>query len=273
MATYAIGDVQGCLLPLKQLLTKINYHPQKDTLWFTGDLINRGHESLATLEFIRSLPESTVTVLGNHDLTLLAAYHGIIKPKTGDTYAEILQAPNVASLITWLSKKPLLFHDDAQGYVLCHAGIYPLWDLNTAKACAQEVENHLQHNPIEVLKHMYGNAPALWHENLKEWDRIRFIINTFTRMRFCDAQGSLDFSIKEAIQSAPSSLRPWFALPQRILIQEKILFGHWAALQGQCPIKNIYALDSGCVWGNALTAFCLQTEEKISIECTSPNHV
>lgn len=267
MATYAIGDVQGCLSSLKALLSKINYHPHQDILWFTGDLINRGNESLATLEFIYSLPEHTVTVLGNHDLTLLAAYYGIVQPKAGDTYAEILHAPNVTQLIEWLSKKPLLFHDTQQGYVLSHAGIYPLWDLNTAKSCAQEVEYHLQNNLLDLLKHMYGNEPARWHADLAGWNRARFIINAFTRMRFCDAHGTLDFSLKESTQSSNFSLIPWFALPQRVLIEEKILFGHWAALQGQCPIQNIYALDSGCVWGNALTAFCLETKESISISC------
>lgn len=268
MATYAIGDVQGCLSPLKQLLSKINYHPQRDRLWFTGDLINRGNESLATLEFIKSLPENTICVLGNHDLTLLAAYYDIIQPKPKDTYAEILKAPNAKQLIEWLSKKPLLFHDETQGYVLCHAGIYPLWDLNTAKACAREVEHYLQNNLVDVLAHMYGNEPACWHTELTGWDRIRFIINAFTRMRFCDATGVLDFSLKESSQVVPPSLAPWFSLPQRIPIQEKILFGHWAALQGQCPIHNIYALDSGCVWGNALTAFCLESKEKISVACS-----
>lgn len=267
MATYAIGDVQGCLSPLKQLLSKINYRPQHDRLWFAGDLINRGNESLATLQFIKSLPENNISVLGNHDLTLLGAYYGIIHPKPGDTYTEILKSPNAKQLIEWLSKKPLLFHDETQNYVLCHAGIYPLWDLNKAKTCAQEVEDSLQNNLIELLKHMYGNEPACWHPDLIGWDRMRFIINAFTRMRFCDTNGALDFSLKESSQSASSLLVPWFSLPQRIPLQETILFGHWAALKGECPIHNIYALDSGCVWGNALTAFCLETKEKISVSC------
>lgn len=265
MPTYVIGDLQGCLDPLQRLLEKLKYNPNQDILWFTGDLINRGTQSLATLRFVHQLPATTVCVLGNHDLTLIAAYYGKITPKPHDTYQEILTAPDADLLIQWLMAKPLL-HEE-HDYVLTHAGIYPLWDLPTARACAGEAEKSLTQDTDLFLSHLFGNTPEMWHPDLTFPDRQRFIINALTRMRFCDENGALDFDSKENITSAPTHLIPWYEHPKRKRVPAMILFGHWAALQGACPVDNIIALDSGCVWGNALTAFCLETQQKTSVPC------
>lgn len=266
MRTYVIGDLQGCLEPLKSLLKKIQFEPQRDHLWLTGDLINRGPQSLDTLRFVYNLPNCTA-VLGNHDLTCIAAYYGVITPTAKDTYTEILTAPDSGTLIDWLCQKPLLHHDETLRAVLVHAGIYPRWNLQQAKAYALECEFVLKHKRMTFLAHMYGNEPSLWQEDLTGWDRIRFITNAFTRMRFCHEAGRLDLNYKGGFEQAPKHLYPWFSLPNRQIIPENILFGHWAALEGKCHADNIFALDSGCVWGNALTAMCLETGERFQVSC------
>lgn len=267
MATYAIGDLQGCFAPFEQLLTLIGYNEQYDQLLFTGDLVNRGPNSLKTLRFVRNLPNA-VCVLGNHDLTLLAAYYGVIQPKPHDTYQEILLADDVSELMHWLSQQPLLHHDRQKNYVLTHAGIYPLWSLAEAKIYAQAVENALKHNPLKVLQTMFGNEPSKWEPGLQENERLRFIINAFTRMRFCDPQGNLDFTAKESVEKPPLNHTPWFLYPKRVPIKEKLIFGHWAALNGQCNAPNIFAIDTGCVWGGSLTALHLEENRLHSVACT-----
>tara|TARA_R110002110_G_scaffold271566_3_gene486987 strand:+ start:12141 stop:12959 length:819 start_codon:yes stop_codon:yes gene_type:complete len=267
MSTYAIGDLQGCLDPLKQLLDKIAYDPNHDQLWFTGDLINRGPQSLETLRYVASLPSNTIVVLGNHDLTLLAAYYGYITPNQNDTYQEILSAPDAASLIDWLCHKPLLHHDSRLNFVMSHAGIYPFWDLNKTKALALEAESRLRSETEVFLKNMYGNEPNVWQDDLSDWARIRFVVNAFTRMRFCSPNGQLDFSKKGTLDNPPKDGLPWFSLKNRINIQAKIVFGHWAALAGKCHAKDVFVVDSGCVWGNALMAMCLETEQTTLVAC------
>ena len=267
MATYAIGDLQGCFAPLLQLLDKIHFDPEKDQLWFTGDLINRGPASLKTLRFVCNLPNTAVCVLGNHDLTLLAAYYGVITPKPGDTYQEILTAEDAPKLIHWLCQQPLLYHDTEKQTVMTHAGIYPLWDLMSAKSFAREVETALKQDPLGVLTTMFGNEPSKWEPTLQPNERRRFIINAFTRMRFCNKNGNLDFTVKESLARPPSGEVPWFLYPNRIPIKEKIIFGHWAALEGKCPVPGLFAIDTGCVWGNALTAFCLETQTRHCVNC------
>ncbi len=266
MPTYAIGDVQGCLPPLKELLQKIHYQPGNDQLWFTGDLINRGYDSLETLRFIKALP-NTIVVLGNHDLALLAVNQGAIKPHPKDTMEEILMASDKQALLDWLKARPLLHHDPKLGFTLTHAGIYPLWDLKKAQLLAKEVEQCLQGPDSDnYLKNLFGNLPTTWNDNLTGWDRLRFITNAFTRMRFCNENAELDLKAKGNPRLHPE-LIPWFAFPGRVMAKRKIIFGHWAALNMETTQEEVYPLDSGCVWGNCLTALCLENEQRVSIDC------
>lgn len=266
MATYAIGDVQGCFAELENLLAKIHFHPDKDTLWFTGDLINRGPRSLDVLRFVKSLGDKHITILGNHDLHLLAVAYGVRELNKSDTLDEILSAPDKNELIDWLRHRPLLHCE--YSYVMTHAGLAPSWTL--AKACelAREVETVLQGNALkEFLPHMYGNMPDYWDDNLSGAERLRCIINYFTRMRFCHADGRIDLSFKGQIADKPHDLIPWFDVPNRANANEKIIFGHWAALNGKADVGNVYPLDTGCVWGNCLTAMRLEDGVRFKIEC------
>lgn len=265
MSTYAIGDVQGCLASLKQLLEQIHYDPNQDTLWFTGDLINRGPDSLGTLRFIQSLPSSTICVLGNHDLALLAASCGAIELSANDTYQDILNAPDRSSLVDWLKNRPLFHHDASRQFSLAHAGIYPLWDLSQAQRLSKEVELLLRGPQYNQAMHaLFGDLPNYWDDTLKGWDRFRFIVNAFTRMRFCNDKGVLELGSKG---STHQHLMPWFTVPNRKTQHDKVIIGHWAALQGKTNTPNVYALDTGCVWGNALTAICLETEQRFQVSC------
>lgn len=264
---FAIGDIQGCLEPLQQLLKKIDYNPDQDQLWFTGDLINRGPDSLETLRFIKQLPEDTVCVLGNHDLGLLAIAEGDAPLGPHDTIQDILAAPDKAELLTWLRQRPILHHDPQLGFTLIHAGIYPLWDLPQAISLAHELENILRGKDyVAYLKNMYGNHPLFWDEALTGWERARFITNAFTRMRFCTPEGALNLRAKGTPTQHSQDI-PWFSFSKRRTQQNKLIFGHWAALGGQSDAQNIYPIDSGCVWGNCLTAFHLQVEQRISVKC------
>ncbi|MBN9286565.1 MAG: bis(5'-nucleosyl)-tetraphosphatase (symmetrical) [Gammaproteobacteria bacterium 39-13] len=265
--TFAIGDVQGCLEPLQQLLEKIHYDPKQDQLWFTGDLVNRGPDSLETLRFIQQLPEDTICVLGNHDLALLAVGAGAVPIRKQDTFNEILIAQDRDDLLDWLRQRPVLHHDPMLGFTLTHAGILPAWDLSQAIHLANELENAIRGpDYLAYLQNMYGNDPQMWDESLTSWERLRFITNAFTRMRFCTQDGALNMQAKGGLTDHANEI-PWFTHPFRRTQQEKIVFGHWAALRGHCEIARVYPIDSGCVWGNCLTALCLQTEERIIIKC------
>ncbi|MDF2866667.1 MAG: bis(5-nucleosyl)-tetraphosphatase, symmetrical [Gammaproteobacteria bacterium] len=268
MATYAIGDIQGCLSRLQALLNQLNFDPKQDRLWFAGDLINRGPESLQTLRFIKSLGQVATVVLGNHDLHLLAVASGTSSVKPQDTLTEILKAPDCDELCQWLRQQKLLHEDPKLGYVLVHAGFVPQWDLTKAKQCAHEVEQVLQgRDYVSFLNHMYGNLPLQWREELAGWERLRFITNCFTRIRFCDKEGRLDLTAKEGIDKAPPGYMPWFAVPKRKNQNTRILFGHWAALQGQAQGINIFPLDGGCVWGGKLLAMRLEDGKRFQIAC------
>lgn len=268
MSTYAIGDIQGCLEPLQCLLKKIAFDPTKDTLWLAGDLINRGPDTLATLRFLYAIRASLVIVLGNHDLHFLAVAYGVRKKGQFDTLDELLQAPDCAELIAWLRQQKLLHHDARLGFTMVHAGIPPQWDLEQAKACAREVETVLQSPAlVDYLASMYGNKPNRWKEKLQGFERLRLITNYFTRMRFCSAEGALELETKESAAAAPVGYAPWFSFAERKTKHEKILFGHWAALEGVTNTPNIYALDTGCVWGGALTAMRLEDSQKFSCNC------
>lgn len=266
MSTYCIGDVQGCFQELQKLLQLIAFDPQNDKLWFVGDLVNRGPNSLETLRFVKQLPNVKV-VLGNHDFHLLALYHKATTTKSHDLQP-IIDASDAPELIDWLRLQPLLYHDLRFDCVLVHAGIYPWWNLAKAKSCALEVEKILRADDYhKMFKHMYGNKPNRWDENLTGWRRTRFIINSFTRMRFCDAEGHLDFAFQGNVGSQPNNLLPWFKMPERQNKTVKIIFGHWAALEGKVDEANLLALDTGCVWGRSLTALRLDDHKLFAVEC------
>lgn len=268
MATYAIGDIQGCLEPLQCLLQEIEFDPRNDKLWLAGDLINRGPDTLATLRFLYQLRDSITVVLGNHDLHFIAVYYGLRKRGKNDTLDELLRAPDCADLVYWLRQQKLIHHDPALGFTMVHAGIPPQWDLPEALARAREVENILQSDKIEnFLSDMYGNLPSRWRDDLAGVDRLRLITNYFTRMRFCSADGELELQTKESADAAPIGFAPWFSFPERKTQAQKILFGHWAALEGRADVENVYALDTGCVWGGALTALRLEDERWFACDC------
>lgn len=268
MPTYAIGDIQGCFAEFQALLEKISFDPTRDTLWFTGDLINRGPQSLEVLRFIKTLGDKHQTVLGNHDLHLLSVANGFGNLHRTDTLDKILAAPDKGELMDWLRHRPLLYHDKQSGFVVAHAGLAPAWTLNQAKLLAQEVESVLRSDTPEFfLKVMYGNEPNTWNDNLAGVDRLRCIVNYFTRMRFCHADGSLDLAYKGEIGGKPNDLIPWFDVKSRVNANEKIIFGHWAALGGKTDAPNLYALDTGCVWGNCLTSMRIEDEQRFSVKC------
>ena len=268
MATYAIGDLQGCYDSLLRLLDKLNFDPAQDTLWFAGDLVNRGPDSLSSLRFVKSLAEHAVTVLGNHDLHLLAiaAKH---KNTNDDGLKAILKADDAGELLNWLRTQPLLHHDKELGFTMVHAGIYPHWDLQTAQHYAHELESVLRSDDyLDFVFNMYGNLPGKWNSDLQSWDRLRFICNSFTRMRYVEHDSTLNFHSHGAPGTHPENTLPWFELPSRKTTNDRIVFGHWSTL-GKINQKNIYALDTGCVWGGELTALRIDTEEVeyISVNC------
>jgi bis(5'-nucleosyl)-tetraphosphatase (symmetrical) len=266
MSTYVIGDVQGCYQPMLELLEQIRFDKNRDTLWFTGDLVNRGPQSLEVLRFVRALGARHQVVLGNHDLHLLAVSLDAGKMHASDTLHEILAAPD---LLDWLRLRPLLIEHDTLGYVMTHAGLAPAWTLQKAKLLAREVEAVLQSSAWpDFIAHMYGNQPDLWSDTLTGNDRWRCIINYFTRMRFCHADGRLELSNKGSLREKPADLMPWFDVKQRLNAEVKIIFGHWAALGGEVDLPNLFAMDTGCVWGNKLTAMRLEDAERISVSCT-----
>ena len=269
MATYVIGDLQGCLTPLVQLLEQINYQPQLDKLWFAGDLINRGEESLETLRFIKSLGSNATIVLGNHDLHLLAVSHGYGKLKRGDTLAEILTASDRDDLMNWLRQQPLFHYDEQLNTVMTHAGIPPCWDLAKTQSLAKEVETKLKSDSVDdFFATMYGNTPDTWSDELTGLDRLRAITNYLTRMRFCDENSKLDLKSKEGINTAEKGFAPWFNYPSKVPEDCHIVFGHWAALEGKTQLERIHALDTGCVWGGSLTALRLEDKQRFSTPCT-----
>lgn len=267
MADYAIGDVQGCYDALQRLLDLIDFDEKKDCLWFVGDLVNRGPDSLATLRFIRALPIAPKITLGNHDLHLLGCLFGG-KPWVGhdDTMQEVLDAPDGEELGHWLRKQSILCYSTELNVVMCHAGINPLWDLQEAQSAAKELEQVLSGpHYSEFLSTMYGNKPDIWSHDLAGIDRLRAITNYFTRMRFCHANGQLELNYKGTVDKAPVHLYPWFCVPARKEIAAQLVFGHWAALMGICPNPRIHAIDTGCLWGGSLTALRLQDMQLFSV--------
>lgn len=265
MSTYIIGDIQGCFTELQILLTKIHFDPVKDRLGFTGDLVNRGPESLATLRFIKNL-DNPIVVLGNHDLYLLAIGYNAVYYSGHHTLSEILDAPDKIELLDWLRQQPLIYYDPTYHYVMTHAGIPPQWNLNEALNYAEEIANILRGKDYYAfLTHLLGNHPSTWSNDLKGWDRLRYITNAFTRMRFCQADGTLEFNNKTKVSHDITQWRPWFDFYK---LPTKILFGHWASLEGECNNPHCEALDTGCLWGNALTAYRVEDGQYFSIDCS-----
>ena len=276
MAKYIIGDIQGCFDELQRLLDRINFDPANDIIWIAGDIINRGPKSLEALRFVKNLGDSANSVLGNHDLHIIAASMGSNPKKTfNEDIQRLLNAADRDELLYWLRTRPLLHHDKENKTVITHAGIYPLWDLDTAKALAQEVEQILQTEHCEqFLSDMYGNEPNVWDKSLAGNDRYRFIINAFTRMRLCDKHNRLLFDFKGHPDDKPEKQVPWFDLPRAIDPDVHIIFGHWSAL-GFRNEDNITALDTGCLWGGGLTAIRIDHPEKpiYSIPCNAQREV
>ena len=277
MAVYAIGDIQGCFTPLQLLLEKIEFDSSVDKLWFTGDLVNRGPESLEVLRYVKNLGTSAVTVLGNHDLHLLAVAHSKKKHNKRDTLSAVLEAPDCNKLLRWLAKQPLIHHDPTLKTTMVHAGLYPGWDLATALKLGKEVEAILASNKLPVfLEKMYGNHPAFWSNDLAGWDRARVITNCFTRFRYCDDSGVMDMAEKGPPGSQADGLKPWYDyLPGNHDFGD-ILFGHWSTLAAGNPdaikLENrVFALDTGCLWGGLLTALRLDGPEKtlVSVTCAA----
>lgn len=270
MATYVIGDVQGCFDELKLLLKRIRFSPAKDELWFAGDLVNRGPKSLEVLRFVKSLGDRAVSVLGNHDLHLLATVSTGGSFKRQSSLSPVLDATDCEELIEWLCRRPLMHADSCTGYCLVHAGLPPQWDLVQALACAQELEAVLADSVRreQFFSVMYGDEPDCWDEDLGGMDRLRFITNCFTRLRYCTADGKLVLDEKGPPGSQRDGAMPWFSVPGRKSASNKVLFGHWSML-GYHHEENTWALDTGCLWGGELSALRIDIEvpELYAVNC------
>jgi bis(5'-nucleosyl)-tetraphosphatase (symmetrical) len=261
LAHYAIGDLQGCHAEFMGLLARLRFDPGSDRLWLTGDLVNRGPDSLAVLREVRSLGRAVAVVLGNHDLHLLAMAFAPKTVKRREPELEaVLDAPDAAELLDWLAARPLLVRDAADGWTLIHAGLPPQWTLAQAAACAREVERALRKDAAGMLEEMYGDAPDLWSPTLAGAERLRFAVNCLTRLRFVDRKGRLQLAYKGTIAGAPAGCMPWFRHPERATRDDALVFGHWSAL-GYLAEPGLRCLDTGCVWGGALTAIRLDREE------------
>jgi len=265
MATYAIGDVQGCFQALLGLLERIAFDLKRDRLWFVGDLVNRGPDSLATLRFVKGLGESAVCVLGNHDLHLVAVAEGHAVLRKDDTLEETLSAPDRAELIGWLRQRPLM-HTEG-GYAMVHAGLLPSWTVARALELAREVEHALRApNYASLLARMYGNGPDRWSDQLTGYARLRVIVNAMTRMRVCTRDGAMQLRYKGDSTVLPAGVLPWFAVPGRASSATPIIFGHWSAL-GLVLEPNVVGLDTGCLWGRKLTALRLEGRRLFQFSC------
>lgn len=254
MATYAVGDIQGCYDALRHLLDKLRFDPDHDTLWVAGDMVNRGPKSLATLRYLKGLGDRCVAVLGNHDLHLLAVACGIRKQKDKDTLTELLAAHDADELIQWLRFRPMLHHDAQRQVTLVHAGIPPVWTIEQAIEQARLLEQALRSEdyPVWLKKIFKSSKPRAWDDELKLKKKLRLTAAYLTQMRFCNAHGVLDLESKGT--TPQKGYAPWFSFPKSPCYHQQIIFGHWAALAGVSGLDNIHAIDTGCVWGKSLTA-------------------
>jgi bis(5'-nucleosyl)-tetraphosphatase (symmetrical) len=279
MSLYLIGDLQGCNTALARLLEDIDFSPSRDTLYLLGDLVNRGPDSLGVLRRLSGLGDAAQCLLGNHDLHALAVWQGVRKPKRNDTLQALMAADDSDSLFDWLRHRPMAIH--AQGWLMVHAGVLPEWTLEKTLSLAAEVQSVLRGSDLKTrLTDMYGNTPAAWHESLTGSDRLRVIINALTRLRFCTADGLMDFTSNDSADNPPDGFTPWFALPNRLTKNQPIAFGHWSTLmprnqntdQRTTQMRsNTLPLDTGCVWGGCLTAAKLGQSagafELIQVKC------
>jgi len=260
MSTYAIGDVQGCFDELQELLKAFKFQKKEDRLWLVGDLVNRGPKSLEVLRFVRDLGDRAVTVLGNHDLHLVSEHEGFDTARKGDTFDDVLNAPDRNELVDWLRARPMMHARD--GWVMVHAGLLPQWPVKKALALAEELESALRGKDYrKFLKNMYGSKPDEWSDALESWDRLRVIVNVMTRMRFCTSRGRMDFKSKG--KTPPAGYVPWYELRKD---KEAIVCGHWSA-QGLKLTQKMAALDSGCVWGGTLSAMRLEDRALFQVPC------
>jgi bis(5'-nucleosyl)-tetraphosphatase (symmetrical) len=267
LATYAIGDIQGCYDSLQRLLEKCAFDPACDRLWLVGDLVNRGPKSLATLRFFKSLGPAALTVLGNHDLYLLMVAEGGAKFRSkDDTLQDILDAPDGGELLDWLRRQPLC-HTEGD-YCLVHAGLLPQWTAARARDLGREVEAALRGPDYrEFILNLWGSEPIGWSDDLAGWPRLRVIVNAMTRMRFCTTDGIMEFKVKGKVANAPPGYLPWFELPGRKSADSILVTGHWSAL-GLKITPNLLALDSGCLWGGHLTAVRLEDRRVFQVDCS-----
>lgn len=272
MATYAIGDIQGCFLSLQSLLERCAFDPRHDRLWLVGDLINRGPRSLETLRFVRELGECAVAVLGNHDLYLLMVAEGAAKFRgKDDTLHAVLDAPDCADLLAWLRRLPLC-HTEGD-YCMVHAGLLPQWTAARARTLAGEVEAALQGPQYhEFIEHMWGSEPAAWSDDLTGWGRLRVIVNALTRMRFCTPEGVMDLHTKGELAQAPAGYLPWFEVPGRQSADSVLVTGHWSALGLRLTDRH-YSIDTGCLWGGELTALRLEDKAIFQVPCAADEAV
>jgi len=269
MSTYVVGDIQGCHRALEQLLAALKFDRRRDRLWITGDLVNRGEDSLAVLRWCVAHDDCVVAVLGNHDLHLLAVAEGFVPPHRKDTLDMILAAPDRKVLLNWLRHRPMLHRDGA--WMMLHAGLPPGWSPDQAGQYAQELEAALRGPDWRTfLAQMYGNEPRLWSPDLRGQARLRFIANCLTRTRYLHPDGGLEFQHKLGLDAIPPGLTPWFDFPGRASSHVRILFGHWSTL-GLLVREDVVALDTGCLWGGALTAFRLEDEQCLQVRCTARN--
>jgi len=272
MSTYVVGDIQGCLKPLKCLLKEVHFNPEHDMLWSVGDVVNRGPNCLKTLRFLYKIRKSLVMVLGNHDLHLLAVAAGVRSPSRSDTLDKILNAPDRDKLLKWLVKRPLVHQQ--YGYTMVHAGIPPQWSVSQAMSYGKEVHKVLKSpNCVQFFKQMYGDEPAIWSEELRGMERLRTITNYLTRMRFCDKNGVLDLQSKGSEPNPaepgqkPTAVAPWFCHSNRKAAADRILFGHWASIAGHTNSLNAIGLDTGCVWGGHMSLYELETGQLRRCRC------
>ncbi len=265
MSTYAIGDIQGCMRAFEQLLAEIAFDPARDRLWITGDLVNRGEDSIGMLRWCMAHDAHVTAVLGNHDLHLLAVAEGFVPPHRKDTLGEILTAPDRAAVLDWLRRRPMLHREGP--WLMVHAGLLPEWTPEQAQALAAELEERLR-GPRwrDFLRHMYGNEPRRWAPDLRGQDRLRFVANVLTRMRYLHPDASLEFQHKGPPAEAPAGLTPWFERPSERPPETRVLFGHWSTL-GLIVREDVVALDTGCLWGGALTALRLEDGRLFQVPC------
>ena len=265
MSIYVVGDIQGCYHELEQILKLVQFDKAKDKLWLVGDLVNRGADSLSVLRLVKSMGEAAITVLGNHDLHLLAVAAGVAELHHSDTLDEILAAPDRDELLTWLRHQSMLHVQD--NFVLLHAGLFPGWSPQQAQRLAKEVEQALRGaDYVTFLEKMYGNTPDKWDDKLTGYKRLRAIANALTRMRICSPAGEMQFKFKGVVEDVPHGYLPWFDVPQRASANATVVFGHWSAL-GLVVKPNVIALDTGCLWGGNLTAIRLEDRKLFQIQC------